>query len=106
LEAAMSQSNQQSDPILDDLHKVRRQMLAEYGGSLTALVAEIQRQEQRSGRTFSSVPIRQMTQPPKVLGDIRDEVCRQTEASGVSPQIIEPVLRDAPNTDPLAPPAS
>ncbi|MBA3483507.1 MAG: hypothetical protein H0T51_16995 [Pirellulales bacterium] len=40
------------DPILDELHAIRREMLAECGGSLEELGDELQRCEVASGRVF------------------------------------------------------
>ena len=38
------------NPILDELHAVREQLLADAGGTLDALVARLQAEEQKSGR--------------------------------------------------------
>jgi hypothetical protein len=38
------------NPILDELHAVRRQLLAEAGGSLDALLDRLQAEEQKSTR--------------------------------------------------------
>lgn len=38
------------NPILDDLHAVREQMLADAGGTLAGLVAKIQADQAASGR--------------------------------------------------------
>ena len=39
-------------PILDELHAVREQLLAESGGTLTGLVARLQAEQKSSGRTI------------------------------------------------------
>ena len=39
-------------PILDELHAVREQLLAESGGTLTGLVARLQAEQESSGRTI------------------------------------------------------
>lgn len=39
-----------NNPILDELHAVREQLLADAGGSLDALVARLQAEEQKSDR--------------------------------------------------------
>ncbi len=39
-------------PILDELHAVREQLLAESGGTLVGLVARLQAEQQTSGRTI------------------------------------------------------
>lgn len=39
-------------PILDELHAVREQLLAESGGTLTGLVARLQAEQEASGRTI------------------------------------------------------
>lgn len=38
-------------PILDELHVVREQLLAESGGTLSGLVARLQAEQESSGRT-------------------------------------------------------
>ncbi len=40
------------NPILDDLHKTREKLLTEAGGTLEGLVAQLHRDERRSGREF------------------------------------------------------
>jgi len=45
-----------TDPVLDELHAIRRQMLAECGGSLEKLVERIQQEEAASNRVFARVP--------------------------------------------------
>lgn len=40
------------NPILDDLRKTRERLLAEAGGTLEGLVAQLQRDERQSGREF------------------------------------------------------
>jgi len=41
-----------NNPILDELHAVRRQMLADAGGTLAGLVAKIQADQAKSGRVI------------------------------------------------------
>ena len=38
------------DPILDELHRTRERLLEDSGGSLTALVARLERDQVNSGR--------------------------------------------------------
>lgn len=38
------------DPILDELHSVRKRLLADAGGTLVGLVAQIQADQQKSER--------------------------------------------------------
>ena len=40
------------NPILDELHATRERLLAEAGGTLDGLVAQLQRDERRSDREF------------------------------------------------------
>ncbi len=40
------------NPILDELHQTRERLLAEAGGTLDGLVAQLQRDERRSDRDF------------------------------------------------------
>lgn len=40
------------NPILDELRETRERLLAEAGGTLEGLVAQLQRDEHRSGREF------------------------------------------------------
>lgn len=37
-------------PILDEIHKVREQMLADAGGTLAGLIAKMQAEQAKSGR--------------------------------------------------------
>ena len=39
-----------TQPILDELHSIREQLLAESGGTLAGLVARLQREQRESGR--------------------------------------------------------
>ena len=41
-----------NNPILDELRETRERLLAEAGGTLEGLVAQLQRDERRSGREF------------------------------------------------------
>lgn len=41
------------NPILDELRETRERLLAEAGGTLEGLVAQLQRDERRSGREFA-----------------------------------------------------
>ena len=40
------------NPILEDLHKTRERLLAEAGGTIEGLVAQLQRDERQSSREF------------------------------------------------------
>ena len=40
------------NPILDELRKTREKLLTDAGGTLAGLVAQLQRDERRSGRKF------------------------------------------------------
>jgi hypothetical protein len=49
------------DPIVDEVHRAREQILARYGGDLHALVKDAQRRTEaaaRSGRAVASPPRR------------------------------------------------
>ena len=41
-----------TDPILDELHAIREQLLAESGGTLAGLVARLQDEQNKSDRTI------------------------------------------------------
>lgn len=41
-----------NNPILDELHAVREKMLADAGGTIAGLVAKIQADQAKSGRTI------------------------------------------------------
>ena len=43
-------------PILDELHEIREQLLAESGGTLAGLVARLQAEQEASGRTIRKPP--------------------------------------------------
>jgi hypothetical protein len=54
------------NPILDELHAVRAQLLAEAGGTLDALVDRLQAEEQKSNRPrFKPRPTNGTTQATK-----------------------------------------
>ena len=46
------------DPIVEEVHRVREDMLARFNGDLRALVADIQRREQDLGRQVEARPPR------------------------------------------------
>lgn len=50
-----------SDPVLDELHAIRRDMLAECGGDLEGLVAAIQKRESESDRVIARKPAEEKT---------------------------------------------
>ena len=55
------------NPIVEEVHRIREEMLARYGGDLHALVKDMQRREQEaagSGRRVAAPPRR----PPQVQG--------------------------------------
>lgn len=43
-----------SDPILSELHQIRRDLLEEYGGDLAAYIAEAQKRLEASGRPIAN----------------------------------------------------
>jgi hypothetical protein len=51
------------DPILDELHRTRRRMLAECDGDLEALVAQLRKREQESGHPLTSIPVSGAQEP-------------------------------------------
>ena len=59
-----------TDPILDELHAIRRQMLEECGGDVDKLVAGIRERQDRSGRIVSPTPVR-----PSVGNDGQKATC-------------------------------
>lgn len=54
----MNDDPRSSDPILDELHAIRRRMHDECGGDLNELVARIRERESRSDHPLASVPVR------------------------------------------------
>ena len=60
----MSENPRASDPILDELHAVRRKMHDECGGELAEIVARMRQRQDKSGhpRAATPVPRTQMTQ--------------------------------------------
>lgn len=53
----MSTESGYTDPILDELHAIRKQMLADCGGDLERLVTSLQKREGESGRVFVKLPV-------------------------------------------------
>jgi hypothetical protein len=58
-------------PILDEIHAVREQLLAESGGTLAGLVARLQAEQAASGRTILKIqepkPSKEATQVDESL---------------------------------------
>jgi len=61
-----------TNPILDELHAVRRQMLADAGGTLSGLVAKIQADQAKSDRVILKTADNQPMQRSGG-GDVSDE---------------------------------
>jgi hypothetical protein len=53
----MAGESDYTDPILDELHAIRQQMLAECGGSLEKLVEKLQQAEATAQQRTPAVPI-------------------------------------------------
>lgn len=53
-----------TDPILDELHAVRRQILDEYGGDIDKLVADLRERQDTSGRVAVPAPTRSFSVGP------------------------------------------
>jgi hypothetical protein len=56
----------EDNPIVNEVHEIREQMLAEFGGDLRALVKDLQRRTAESaaaGREVVSMPPRASVQP-------------------------------------------
>jgi len=53
----VTQVPHKSDPILDELHAIRRQMLEECGGDLAKLGAELREREKLSGHPLVPLPV-------------------------------------------------
>ncbi len=53
----MSNLDCTSDPILEELHAIRRQLHDECGGDLTRLAREMRQRQESSGHTVASVPV-------------------------------------------------
>ena len=45
------------DPVLEELHRTRRRMLDDCGGSLDELVARLRERERASGHPLAAVPV-------------------------------------------------
>ncbi len=45
------------DPILDELHAVRRKMHDDCGGDLSELVAQMRKRQNSSGHPIASIPV-------------------------------------------------
>ena len=64
-----------TNPILDELHAVRRQMLADAGGTLAGLVAKIQADQAKSDRMILKTADSHRLQRSGEVGDL--EVANQ-----------------------------
>ena len=69
-----------NNPILDDLHKTRERLLAEAGGTLEGLVAQLQRDEQQSGRQF----VRPKTRPKRCTGGADSDSLKMGDPSAAA----------------------
>ena len=47
-----------SDPIVDEIHEIRKQLVREAGGTLDALVAKLMKTQERHGKKLVSHPCR------------------------------------------------
>lgn len=68
-----------NNPILDELHAIRRQMLADAGGTLAGLVAKIQADQAKSDRVIIENAGNHPMQPSGKVG--RFEVVNQPSPS-------------------------
>ncbi|TWT85827.1 hypothetical protein Pla123a_06340 [Posidoniimonas polymericola] len=67
-----------SNPIIDELHRVRSELLAESGGTLKGLVADLQKRQQASGREILLPP----TKPLPAAAQVDPSLTKQqSEAS-------------------------
>ncbi len=65
------------NPILDELRETRERLLAEAGGTLDALVAQLQRDERRSDREF----VRPKSRPRQCAGATKASVVTISDPS-------------------------
>jgi hypothetical protein len=63
-----------SNPIVDEVHRIREQLLAEYGGNLRALIADARRKTEEAARAGRAV----YTPPPRKL--------KQSQEARLSPK--------------------
>ena len=68
------------NPILDKLHAVREQLLAESGGTLEGLVSRLQAEQERSGRTLLATRRNTLSTAAATPGDVPGE--NLTSSSG------------------------
>jgi hypothetical protein len=64
-----------SDPIVEEIHRIRAEMLARFNGDLHALVEDARRRQAASGR--SSVTFKKDTVPPRA--DVQDGSAGRSE---------------------------
>jgi hypothetical protein len=62
------------NPIVEEIHRIREEILAEYGGDLSALIRDSERKTEelrKAGRavvTRGPRPVQQPQQPPRKVG--------------------------------------
>jgi hypothetical protein len=62
------------NPIVEEIHRIREEILAEYGGDLHAMIRDSERKTEelrKAGRvvvTRSPRPVQQAQQPPRKVG--------------------------------------
>jgi hypothetical protein len=49
------------DPIVEEIHRIRREHAAKFNNDMTAIADDIRRMERESGRTYVSFPAKRIT---------------------------------------------
>jgi hypothetical protein len=76
-----------TDPIIKEIHQIRAEHAAQFNYDLTAMVKDLQKEEQESGKSFVSFPPRLFAEEQKtVLKAKKDQ-----EVIKISPALAESV---------------
>jgi hypothetical protein len=80
-----------NDPVIEEIHKLRAEHAARFNYDLSAIVEDLKREEQKSGKKFVSLP------PRQVIADIK----AKPRATKARPMVSEQplVLRDSASND-------
>jgi len=62
-----------TDPIIKEIHQIRAEHAAQFNYDLTAIVKDLQREEQESGKNFVSFPPRLFTEVQKTVSKAKKD---------------------------------
>lgn len=76
-----------TDPIIKEIHQIRAEHAAQFNYDLTAIVKDLQREEQESGKGFVSFPPRLLAEEQKTILKVK----KDQKVIKISPVLVESV---------------